>query len=77
MLLGAAQPAAPPDAPVQFLSVDELKTVLDRGMTVAIIDVRTRSEYDALHITGARSIPLREVSDRKGEIPKNGLVVFY
>jgi Rhodanese-like domain len=77
ILLGAAQPATPPDHPVAFTSVDELKTLMDRGTTVDVIDVRTRPEYDEVHIKGARSIPLREVADRKGEIAKNHPVVFY
>lgn len=76
-LLGAAQPAAPPDYPVVFIAVDELKALLDRGARVEIIDVRTRPEYDEVHIKGARSIPLREVPTRTGEVPKTGVVVLY
>jgi hypothetical protein len=77
LLLGAAAPASPPDYPVAFITVDELKKVVDGGGPVVIIDVRTRSEYDERHITGARSLPLRSVPERSREIPKNQLVVFY
>jgi len=77
LLLGAAAPAAPPDYPVAFITVDELKTMVDGGGAVAVIDVRTRGEYDELHITGARSIPLRSIPERIREIPKTQLVVFY
>ncbi len=76
LLLGAA-PAAPPDAPVSFIGVDELKRRLDGGERADIIDVRTWQEYRELHIKGARSIPLRTVDERAQEIPQSGLVVFY
>ncbi|OLC16626.1 MAG: hypothetical protein AUH29_04710 [Candidatus Rokubacteria bacterium 13_1_40CM_69_27] len=77
LLLVAAAPAALPEYPVAFVTVDELKGALDRGVPADVIDVRTRGEFDELHIKGARSIPLRSIADRIGEIPRTGLVVFY
>ena len=77
LLLGAAAPAAPPDHPVTFVKVDELKSLRDRGMAVDLIDVRTVPEFEELHIQGARSIPLRTMAQRLGEIPRNRPVVFY
>ena len=62
---------------INFISVDELKAALDRGTRADIIDVRHWENYVAQHIKGARSIPLRTVALRLGEIPKNRLVVFY
>ncbi len=76
LLVGAA-PAAPPESPVNFIKVDELKALLDRGTRADIIDVRHWDPYVQVHIKGARSMPLRSVPDRAGEIPKTGLVVFY
>jgi rhodanese-related sulfurtransferase len=76
VLLGAG-PAAPPDRPVTFISVDELKQALDRGTRADIIDVRKWDQYVEQHIKGARSMPLRAVPDRAYEISKTGLVVFY
>lgn len=76
LLLGAA-PAAPPDAPVNYIGVDELKGRLDRGERPDIIDVRTWQEYREIHIKGARSMPVRSVDERIQEIPQSGLVVFY
>ena len=73
---GAAT-ASPPDYPVNFIKVDELKSLLDRGTRADVIDVRHWDEYVKLHIKGARSMPLRAVSERAAEIPKTGLVVFY
>jgi hypothetical protein len=77
LLLVAAAPAAPPEYPVAFITVDELKGALNHGLPADVIDVRTRGEFDELHIKGARSIPLPRVADRIGEIPRTGLVVFY
>ena len=77
LLLVGAAPAAPPDAPVSYIGVEELKLRLDRGEKADIIDVRTWQEYRERHIKGARSIPIRSISDRAQEIPQSGLVVFY
>lgn len=76
LLIGAA-PGAPPDYPASFIKVDELKALLDRGSRADIIDVRHWPDYEELHIKGARSIPLRAVSERSKEISKTSLVVFY
>jgi rhodanese-related sulfurtransferase len=76
-LLVTAAPAAQPDYPVTFISVDELKAALDRGMKADIIDVRHWDAYVDMHIKGARSIPLRSVPERSREISRTGLVVFY
>lgn len=76
LLVGAA-PAAPPDHPVSYIKVDELKARLDRGARADIIDVRHWPEYEQLHIKGARSMPLRALTERANEISKTALVVFY
>jgi hypothetical protein len=76
VLLGAA-PAAPPDYPVNFIHVDELKAQLDRGVKGDLIDVRNWQAYVEQHLPGARSMPLRVVEQRSGEISRKGLVVFY
>ena len=73
----AAAPASPPDYPVNFIKVDELKALMDRGTHPDIIDVRHWDEYVKLRIKGARSMPLRAVPERAKEISKTGLVVFY
>jgi 3-mercaptopyruvate sulfurtransferase SseA len=76
VLLGAA-PAAPPEHPVKFIHVEELKALLDQNRKVDIIDVRRWDAYVKSHIKGARSMPLRIVSERAHEISKTGVVVFY
>ena len=76
-LFATAAPAAPPEYPVNFIKVDELKQLLDQGTKADIIDVRHWEAYVESHIKGARSMPLRVVADRSAEISKTGLVVFY
>jgi 3-mercaptopyruvate sulfurtransferase SseA len=76
-LFASAAPAAPPESPVSFIKVDELKGLLDRGTKADIIDVRHWEQYVESHIKGARSMPLRTVAERATEISKTGLVVFY
>ena len=77
LLLVGAAPAAPPDYPVSFITVDELKALLDRGTRADIMDVRHWDNYVEQHIKGARSMPLRSVAERASEISRTGLVVFY
>jgi 3-mercaptopyruvate sulfurtransferase SseA len=76
LLLGAAQ-AAPPDHPVNYIKVDDLKARLDRGGKADIVDVRHWPEFEELHIKGARSMPLRSLGERSKELSKTGLVVLY
>ena len=77
VLLAGAAPAAPPEYPVSFIKVDELKALIDRGTKADVIDVRHWEAYVDSHIRGARSMPLRAVPDRTVEVSKTGLVVFY
>jgi hypothetical protein len=77
-LLGAAQPAAPPDYPVKFIRVDDLKAQLDRGDKITVFDVRTPDAFAELHIKGARNLPVRQVDARAArEVPKTTRVVLY
>lgn len=47
---------------------------LEQG-AVTVIDVRGKSEHEALRIVGARHIPLGYLADRLHEIPRTGTVV--
>ena len=76
LLLGAA-PASPPEPPANFISVVELKKLIDGGTRADLIDVRHWDSYVEMHIKGARSIPVRSIEPRSSEISKTGLVVFY
>jgi phage shock protein E len=42
-----------------------------------LVDVRTPEEFAARHIDGARNIPVDEIAQRTGEIPRDKPVVVY
>jgi rhodanese-related sulfurtransferase len=54
----------------------ELSRRLRRG-DVVVLDVRPATEYEAGHIAGARSIPVRELQRHLRDIPKDKDVVAY
>jgi adenylyltransferase/sulfurtransferase len=61
------------------ISARDLKTRLDRGDAVTIIDVREPHEWDiaSLEPYGARLIPLGELTDRLSEVNLTGDVVVH
>jgi len=70
-------PADDPEVPERYIKVDEVKARLDQHKPVVIVDVRPKEQYDATHIRGARSIPLRELPQRLAEVPKTDVLVLY
>lgn len=58
---------------VRRLSPLELRELLGK---VAIVDVRSASEFGASHLPGAVNIPVSDVERRLAEIPRDQLVVF-
>src|ERR671928_2153690 len=61
---------------VDAIGREELIGRLRRG-DVVLVDVRPAEEFEAGHITGARSIPLEELEDRLAEPPPDREVVAY
>jgi len=41
------------------------------------LDVRTPEEYASGHVPGARLVPVQELADRMGEVPKDRQVYVY
>lgn len=60
-------------AQVRRLSPHELRELLDK---VAIIDVRSPSEFGASHLPGAVNIPVSDMQRRLDEVPRDRLTVF-
>src|SRR5688572_4384387 len=58
------------------VTVQELRGLM-RDQKVTVLDVRPREEYEAGHIPGALSIPVKELGRRLGEIPKRREVIAY
>ena len=58
------------------ISVKELKTLLDKGQKIQIIDIREIHEVDSGTIGGTH-IPMAELIDRSNEIRKDIPVVIH
>ena len=54
----------------KLLSTSEVVQLLNTGEGV-LVDVRSKKEFDAGHITGALHIPHDKLADRKVELEKN------
>jgi rhodanese-related sulfurtransferase/DNA-binding HxlR family transcriptional regulator len=54
----------------------ELVTRLREG-SVVLLDVRPEDEYGLGHLPGALNIPLRQLEQRLGELPRNHEIVAY
>lgn len=65
------------DISVRFASVDELKTRIDTGEAVKIIDVRGYGDFARGHLPGAISIPLGLLPYSLEEIPRDVPLVLY
>jgi rhodanese-related sulfurtransferase/DNA-binding HxlR family transcriptional regulator len=61
---------------LEAITHDELRRRLDRG-EVTVIDVRPRTEYDAGHIPGARSVPLDELDAALDDLHGARTIVAY
>jgi rhodanese-related sulfurtransferase len=58
------------------VSPEQLKTRLDRGDRVVVVDLRQAWEYHAGHISGAASLFIEEVPLRLNELPTDTDIVF-
>ncbi|MBI1910548.1 MAG: hypothetical protein HYS21_00940 [Deltaproteobacteria bacterium] len=67
----------PDDVP--RITAQELKSKLDRGENVVIIDVRSRGSYEAsrVKIKGAIRIPPDEIAKRAAELPMGREIDLY
>ena len=57
---------------VDNLPADRVKQLLDAGEKLTFIDMRPAKEYQQTRLPGAKSMPIAEVANRFGEIPKTG-----
>jgi rhodanese-related sulfurtransferase len=61
---------------VNQIEPDELKTRLDNGDELIVIDMRQEWEYEAGHIPGAMHMFIQEIPTRFNELPKDVDIVF-
>jgi rhodanese-related sulfurtransferase len=62
---------------IDQLPAARLKQLMDAGEKLILIDMRPAKEYQENRLPGARSLPIAELANRFGEIPKRGRVVLY
>ena len=62
---------------IDTLPAERVKQLMDAGEKLVFIDMRPTKEYQQNRLPGARSLPIAEVANRFGEIPKTGRVVLY
>ncbi len=62
---------------VPRIAPENLKSRLDGGETIFVVDVRSEQAYNASHIPGAVHIPYSEVITRLDEFPKDHDIVCY
>ena len=72
-----AQQQVDKDIPVTFITPERVKQHLETGSPQWLVDVRSHSSYDRLHLPGAKSLPLSEFPQRFVEIPRDIPVVLY
>jgi hypothetical protein len=65
------------EAGLEFITADELRSMQYTPLRILIVDVRTPAEFQDSHIKDAVNVPLTELEQRVGEIPRQGLVVLY
>ncbi|MFQ5839366.1 MAG: rhodanese-like domain-containing protein [Candidatus Methylomirabilales bacterium] len=75
LLWAAGSPAE--DLPIRFMKAETLKSHLDAGDAIHVVDVRSRSAYEHEHIVGALSAPLSEVRIADPLLPKDIPLVLY
>ena len=59
------------------ISPQELKQRLDTDESVLLLDVREPSEYDIVHLEGARLIPLNTLPHHIESLPADQEIVVY
>ena len=56
---------------------DELKTRLDNGDSVILLDVRNPQEHDTARIEGSTLIPLQTLQARLDELDRDSEIIVY
>jgi hypothetical protein len=62
---------------VPRISLVQLKEKVDAGIDLAIVDVRSKEDFDEGHIAGAVSIPWKEMEARYTELPRDKEIITY
>ncbi len=68
-----------PSTTISFgdVTVEEAKSLVESNVSLIIVDVRTREEYESGHIEGAILIPVSELEGRIIELSKEEELLIY
>lgn len=63
----------------RVVTTDELKTLLDSGVEMTVVDARNPEEYQEVHIKGAINIPVKMFAEHQHKLPqdKSAKIIFY
>ncbi|HHT9137685.1 MAG: rhodanese-like domain-containing protein [Candidatus Brocadiales bacterium] len=62
---------------VKNISPKQAKELKDKAKDVFVLDVRSREEYDEVHIKDANLIPIQELEQNINKIPKDKKVIVH
>jgi membrane protein DedA with SNARE-associated domain/rhodanese-related sulfurtransferase len=62
---------------VARITATELRSMLDAGEEIVVVDVRTATESETDSVPGALRIPLEELEARHGDIPRDRDVILF
>jgi phage shock protein E len=61
-----------------LVSPQKAMDLINSGAVTAIVDVRTRTEYNIGHYPGARNIPVGEIDEEStSALPRDGAILVY
>lgn len=61
---------------INSITVSQFKAMIDEGKSYILIDVRNPDEYEYCNLAG-KLIPMQEIPERFGEIPKKSFVIVH
>ena len=65
------------DEIIDTIKPDRVKSLLQAGEQIMLVDLRSAKEFRERRLPGARSLPVTDLEKRFNEIPKGGRVVLY
>jgi adenylyltransferase/sulfurtransferase len=71
------QEAPTPIVAAAEITVEELKKRLDRNENLFVLDVRNPNEFQICRIPGTVLLPLPELAQRFGELPRNREIIVH
>ena len=57
------------------ITKQEIETLINTGVSIRMIDIRSIGEYEKLHVPGVLNIPAEELHNRSDSFSKNGTIV--